>query len=481
MKSLIKIAVISLLVMSCAQSVTRVALPADTNVKTAISEGERVLQKAYSDQWDVLAYEDLQKSANFLKTAKKYDSDGKNQEKVVEQLEYFQAYYKEAQSRATSRATKVQGLLTARETALNSGIHQKTKENDKFTSLDKDFRGLVEDRQIDVKEYADLQKRYLDLAALMKKNTALGTARRQVEESRTNRAASNAPNALNMAELDLKSAENMIDANQGKPEMYNDAIDKANRSAGLLAAIVSEQKAANYNLDENSARKLVQQKGLIAKMDADLAASKAQLNTSREDFLASQMALQTSEQAGSEKEKALSDKDKAMAEQSKLLTQAEADRKFQTALEAARQKFSAKEADVYRQGDKLLIRLKTVGFASGNAMLPENSKTILDKVTSVAKELSPKEIVVEGHTDSVGSAEVNDTLSKKRADTVATYLKDQGMEQAAFQAIGYGFQKPLSSNKTKEGRAQNRRVDIWITPENMRQSAAPTQDGTKTQ
>lgn len=162
-----------------------------------------------------------------------------------------------------------------------------------------------------------------------------------------------------------------------------------------------------------------------------------------------------------------------------MLSAADADKKFQMALETARQKFTPSEADVYRQGDRLLIRLKTMGFASGHAELPDTSKSILDKVTTVAQELTPKEVIIEGHTDSVGSAEINEELSKKRADTVATYLKEKGMPDTMVQSVGFGFQKPLSSNKSKEGRAQNRRVDIWITPEGVQ--AAPTEETQKTE
>ncbi len=479
-KNLLKVVTISLFIFSCGSSVKKVSLPADTNTKNSIAEGDVAIQKAYSGQWDVLAQDELNKSTSYLKKAKQADRDGKSQAKVVENLEMYQAYYNEAQSIGGARAAKVPALLAARETALTSGIHQDSKENKEFAKLDSDFRDLAEESKIDPKDYAELQKKYLNLAAAVKKNTALATARKQIEEARNNRASENAPSSLNMAELDVKSAENMIDANQGNVEAYQPSIDKANRSAALLAAVVAEQKRANFNLDEGSAKRLVQQKGMLAKMDADLAAQKALLSNSRADYISAQIALENSKMEGDEKEKQLSEREKALAAQGKLLNQAEADKKFQTALESARKQFSTSEADVYRQGDKLLIRLKTVGFASGAAALPATSKTILDKVTNVAKELSPKEIVVEGHTDSVGAATVNDELSKKRADTVATYLKEQGMPQTEIQAVGFGFQKPLASNKSKEGRAQNRRVDIWITPEGIAQQA-PAADTSKTE
>ena len=76
------------------------------------------------------------------------------------------------------------------------------------------------------------------------------------------------------------------------------------------------------------------------------------------------------------------------------------------------------------------------------------------------------EIKVEGHTDSLGSAVQNKTISEQRAQAVASYFKSNGFKNIEVQSTGFGFDKPIATNKSKEGRAQNRRVDIIITPEN---------------
>ncbi len=88
------------------------------------------------------------------------------------------------------------------------------------------------------------------------------------------------------------------------------------------------------------------------------------------------------------------------------------------------------------------------------------------KVKGVAEGLNPKQIVIEGHTDSTGSAELNTKLSQERASSIANYLGTTGLAEQRLQSVGYGFKKPIASNKSKEGRSQNRRVDIVITPEN---------------
>ena len=99
--------------------------------------------------------------------------------------------------------------------------------------------------------------------------------------------------------------------------------------------------------------------------------------------------------------------------------------------------------------------------------LPEASLPVLAKISEVAKQLKASEIKVEGHTDSIGTAEVNKTISENRASDVATYFKSNGFEKIEVQSTGFGFEKPIATNKSKEGRALNRRVDVIITPEEM--------------
>ena len=69
-----------------------------------------------------------------------------------------------------------------------------------------------------------------------------------------------------------------------------------------------------------------------------------------------------------------------------------------------------------------------------------------------------------GHTDSTGSEQYNLDLSRRRADSVSNYLVSRGVARARIETIGYGEQYPVADNTTESGRAQNRRVEIRITP-----------------
>ena len=73
--------------------------------------------------------------------------------------------------------------------------------------------------------------------------------------------------------------------------------------------------------------------------------------------------------------------------------------------------------------------------------------------------------MIEGHTDSTGSDQVNDHLSQQRAESVRDYLvANKTLAKEKIVAIGYGSRRPLASNETKEGRAINRRIDVLISP-----------------
>lgn len=71
-------------------------------------------------------------------------------------------------------------------------------------------------------------------------------------------------------------------------------------------------------------------------------------------------------------------------------------------------------------------------------------------------------MVIEGHTDSSGRRNINMSLSKKRAEAVKKFLEKQGVDSSKLEAVGYGPDKPISSNRTRRGRAKNRRVEFKI-------------------
>ena len=90
-------------------------------------------------------------------------------------------------------------------------------------------------------------------------------------------------------------------------------------------------------------------------------------------------------------------------------------------------------------------------------------RPLLDDVAQVLNDNPTIHIRIEGHTDSVGSAKYNRKLSDGRANSVMSELISRGIEPGRMEAEGFGEDRPIDTNETKEGRANNRRVEMHIT------------------
>jgi outer membrane protein OmpA-like peptidoglycan-associated protein len=105
-------------------------------------------------------------------------------------------------------------------------------------------------------------------------------------------------------------------------------------------------------------------------------------------------------------------------------------------------------------------RLDGVNFDFSSATIRPESKPLLDQVADLLKSKSGWSITLEGHTDNIGGAGFNKTLSEQRAAAVKAYLASRGVDAARLTAVGFGFDKPVASNDGEGGRSQNRRVEI---------------------
>lgn len=124
-------------------------------------------------------------------------------------------------------------------------------------------------------------------------------------------------------------------------------------------------------------------------------------------------------------------------------------------------RFRDEEVEIYQQGKNLIIRLKKIHFKSGSAKIPNNSVGLLLRISSVISKMHPSEIIIEGHTDSVGTPHSNYKLSKKRAAVIMNYLSNLNRKYF-IDSRGLGESKPIASNQTHKGRSLNRRVDIVL-------------------
>lgn len=131
--------------------------------------------------------------------------------------------------------------------------------------------------------------------------------------------------------------------------------------------------------------------------------------------------------------------------------------------EELRRQVEELEAEATDRG--LVLTLGDVLFATGSADLQGGANSNLNKLVSFLNEYPERKVLIEGHTDNVGSEQFNQGLSQRRADSVRQYLVQQDISPQRMTATGIGQDRPVSSNETSTGRQQNRRVEIIIEHE----------------
>ncbi len=130
-----------------------------------------------------------------------------------------------------------------------------------------------------------------------------------------------------------------------------------------------------------------------------------------------------------------------------------------------RQQLEGTGVSVTRDGDNIVLNMPgNITFQTNSSNLNASFHEVLNSVTLVLKEYEKTLIEVAGHTDSTGDAAYNHGLSEQRAYSVGKYLIGQGIGQQRVLTIGYGETRPIASNDTAAGRAQNRRVELTLIP-----------------
>lgn len=440
------ITISSLLFIACSSSPKKGFIPSTANPGEEITKLEIEHGVAMSNNIDVLASKEFQASVKWLEEAKTEQRNKSNQESILDDLRNSRGSLESAYEASQNRAEKAPGLFAARRAALTAGTARFAELKDDLQDLDQDTSAVAPDlERTTAEKISILQDRYLTLERKATILTHLGAAQAQFNGAKKEGAGRQLPSTFKKSELSLKNAESVISANVRNPEGYAAVVSTANADATLLKEAMSVIKQNGKNLSEVTALKMVWQNRKIKALNSDLTDSNA-------ESAANQSKLNKKNQALTAE----------LKDTNQDLESAQSHMETQRAMETARAQFTVEEAEAYQQGPNLLIRMKQMNFASGRAELPQASLQLLAKISNVAKSMRAAGIKIEGHTDSIGSVEQNRVISQDRADAVASYFKSNGFNQVTSQ--GYGFEKPLATNKSKAGRAQNRRVDIIITP-----------------
>ncbi|MFZ4715292.1 MAG: OmpA family protein [Bacteriovoracaceae bacterium] len=426
-------------------------ISSSANPTEEIGHIEEDLAIGKSRQYDVLAYEDFHSSEKYLEKAKKQLQENVAQDKVLDELRYSKGFLEQAASKAEARRGDIEPILIVRQKALNAGVLKYPQFTRDWRNAESDTKDLSKKRSVDVKIDAvkDLQDRYSNLELMSIQENNLGNAVAKINSAKERNARSLAPKSLKDADQSFATATNMIAASRYQSYSYSPEVLKANKSANRLSEVMELVTDKKRKIGEEAAIVLVAQNEKITDQ-AEILAQKDNEIKNQEEIISNQdSSIDSLGNAALHDQETLGNVEKQLA--------------LKKSLTLASKQFSAAEADVYQKDDKLIIRLKSLNFSSGKSTLPRNASAILAKVEGVVRDLKAQEILVQGHTDSVGGRAINQKLSEDRAATVVKYLLDDGVG-SLIHSEGLGDTSPLTTNKTAVGRAENRRIDIVITP-----------------
>ncbi len=436
------------IMMGCAHQIKPFPISSSANPTEEINNQHAMMTEAYRGQVDVLAAKNFQEAKDSFSKAKEENQDGKEPKEVLKHLGYSKAYLQLANQEAASSYPRVEEISKSREQSLNAGARNFP---DKLEELDKDLKvmALAAPGKYSLDEKAKLQGKYLALELVAIKHNKLGKIQKTLANAKDKKAEKIVPTAYSQAVQKYTIAEKIIETDRHN----NPTIESA-----VVAAAMAADRVTNLMASEKTSRAQTPEQRAVTLESRDKA-----INTANSNTFAAKVDTFQKNQELKETEQVLADQNAVLAvSQNENLEHKIKEYDDKVVADAAAQ-FDKSEADVYRQNGVLIIRLKSMNFASGRSDLPSDSMAILSKVKTILKNINAGDVMVEGHTDGVGAAKINQQLSEKRAESVVKYFStDPTFQNNKMESTGYGYSKPLATNKTSAGRAQNRRVDILV-------------------
>ncbi len=258
-------------------------------------------------------------------------------------------------------------------------------------------------------------------------------------------ALQNDPNLAERARVEIQAAEVAV-------RLAEQPLDASEASLGAHRVYMADRKVE------------------IARAKATTRYAEHQRTRFAEERDAARLAARTQEadRARTDADDARADARRARDEASIARSEADASRAAQAELaaDAARRaeelerQIALLEAEVTDRG--LVLTLGDVLFTTGSAQIEEGNSTRLDRLVTFLNQYPERRVLIEGHTDNVGSAAYNQDLSQRRADSVRTYLTQQGIGSQRISTSGMGLHRPIAGNDSAAGRQLNRRVEIII-------------------
>ncbi len=253
----------------------------------------------------------------------------------------------------------------------------------------------------------------------------------------------------------------------------NPAVDEA--KAAFQAALADPAVVRNAALELkkaetalNRAEQMLQKQGPVVEIEHQAYLSK-QHSAIAQEIGSRSLAEAVIEQASAERNKVLLEArsaEAALAQEKAAAEKAAAEKALAEAREkAARLEQEIAELQAVKADRGLVMTLGDVLFDVNRAELKPGGILTVDKLAAFLKEYPARRVMIEGFTDSTGTAEYNQGLSERRALAVRQALLDRGIESTRIDFKGYGKEFPVATNATASGRQMNRRVEIIISDE----------------
>lgn len=451
-----------------------------------VREASTLLEKADNDNLAFYAPEQMKEAQRVYDNALKDAKAGKPNASALAQEAIARA--KAARLQSDKAKYTFEEVLLAREKALS--VNASSVATDEFKEAEATFAKAIAQLEFgqEAKAKRDIEaikNKYLAIELKALKTNMLSTAKQAVAAAEKADLDDIAPLTVTQAKDELKLAVATLEANRtdtAKANVHsNRAIWLIKKAQGIAdiyayfdnAKFSEEQKILWYQEQLGSVvspiNKDVQfnntNKEVVASLRQQVAALAGENETLSANLDSAKMQIKQITAESQSRESSLE------RNQAQALMQAKLQREKELAIKkadderfaAVQSMFTEEEATVYRQRDNVLIRAQGFAFKSGGSEIESSNFVMLNKITDAIKRFPDATIVVSGHTDATGSAELNQTLSQARAEVVANFITQvSNIDTNKVTFNGYGKDKPVASNETPEGRAQNRRVEILI-------------------
>jgi outer membrane protein OmpA-like peptidoglycan-associated protein len=280
-------------------------------------------------------------------------------------------------------------------------------------------------------------------------------ARNALEIAKSRGAEKDAPEIFTKAEASLQISENALASKADKKEIISKARTAIQFAEDARALAVQRQEQARIEAEKKAA--------------ADAAAAQAKAKADEE---AKRQAELTAAKQAQMKAEADAAAVKAKAEADALKAKEEAARADAERAEKAAAQLRAQLLDQFNRiletrdtPRGLVVNMGDVLFDFGKYDLRPEAREKLAKLTGIVLGHPGLNLAIEGYTDNIGTDQVNQTLSEKRAESVRTYLVQEGLTESSVSSKGLGKSSPVADNDTPAGRQKNRRVEIVVSGE----------------